>query len=307
MRFSFPEKKVIEASKPLPGKSLAFSPLAFAQVLKATEEELGPDLDWHFTESGERFEPIFNAFYPQLEKEGLKAITSQKVSVGTVEPVNRFLKKKGFSIKLKPLRDPQGIACAAVVDIVTMWQTEGEKQSLTLDTSKKVVPGIKLEQVQFFTDSTKEKIIVELETKSAIRVFVTPDNSKGFEDEFELFEQVTALTAEKEIFERVRFKGVAFPMVDLSHDKDPTWLLKTTVTSNNGDGLFISQAKSQHILRLNEKGARAKAAVAIALARSLPLPPFTINSPYLIWFELDGMVLFCARVDEDVMREPTSL
>ncbi|MFK7969706.1 MAG: hypothetical protein AB8F95_05030 [Bacteroidia bacterium] len=293
---------------------MAFSPVVFAAVLKAVEEELGPNLDWTFTEAGKRFEETFLQLYPKLTHEGLAKYVATKTSRETVKPINRFLKKKGFSIRLDEMDDPLGIACAAVIDILVNWKSKGKKKKIKLKKSKNIVPGVQLEDVEYLSSPDHPRDIAQLMTQSDVNVFVTEDFSDGFDSPFDLLTKIESLNNTKALMEDHNYSNAYLPMVDLSHEKKPKWLIGTT-TQPPGEPtpFYINKAKSQHILRLNEEGAKAKAAAAIEVLNLswdgplVPRKPYIINTPYLIWFELDDMVLFCARVDEDVMREPASL
>jgi len=80
-------------------------------------------------------------------------------------------------------------------------------------------------------------------------------------------------------------------MVNLDELVDISWLLGMETTAESGQRAWVSQAKQQTILKMNEVGARAKSAVAIAVTRSIemPKPDMVINGPFLVWFEREGL------------------
>jgi serine protease inhibitor len=106
------------------------------------------------------------------------------------------------------------------------------------------------------------------------------------------------------------YSEVHCPMVSLKVKGEVSWLKKAKTFNEAGINYQIREAKSEHILRLNETGTLAKAAViAEILWMSAPAAsnPYIINSPFVIWYEVDGIILFCAYIEEDAMRRPPGL
>ena len=91
-------------------------------------------------------------------------------------------------------------------------------------------------------------------------------------------------------------------MVDLDQKEDLSWLI------NMGYGkYFITQALKQNQLKIDEKGAQASSATAIAMGKSFSGPrSYIIDRPFVVWFERAGnsFVSFVAYVDYDSWKTP---
>lgn len=94
-------------------------------------------------------------------------------------------------------------------------------------------------------------------------------------------------------------------MVDFEKSGDITEIIGAETSGEDGMPAIVSQAKYQHRLRMNEVGARAEAAAAIATTRGIDRSkPVEINGPFIVWFEKDGVITFSARISEEHMKAP---
>lgn len=117
---------------PQKSSSMAFSPVAFAGMLKAAEAFLGPERAWQFPEAGEAFKPIYEVVYPDLNHPKVEQYIAMKAALGTTRPVNDFMKKRGFDIRLKGRLGPQDIAAACVFELKAFWLEEGEEVDIRM-------------------------------------------------------------------------------------------------------------------------------------------------------------------------------
>ena len=80
----------------------------------------------------------------------------------------------------------------------------------------------------------------------------------------------------------------------------------------DGQWWYIDQAFQQFMLRMNEKGARAKVATGIAMRKGGPLGPAVlhIDRPFVGWFTQQGapeLPIACFYADYDSWRKVASL
>jgi hypothetical protein len=103
------------------------------------------------------------------------------------------------------------------------------------------------------------------------------------------------------------FEGVQFPMVDLDVYPDISLIQGLGI----GAGYHVGTALQQTRFRMNEHGARAQSASAMAISRGISrvVPPHVINRPFLLWIKRDGLdfPIFASLLCEDVWSEPKEL
>lgn len=279
--------------------SIVAAPHAIALALKALQGELG-NKEIQFL--GE------NAY--SLQHEVLAShldgdILSGKASIGTSGPVNEFLKRKGFSISL-PEPDPTGIACAGVVDIKVEWTDVGKKESIRWE-SAKLVDGVKLEKFRQFSTDKSEEPVFQLSTKQDFQVFVTSAQGVSIKDNFvDLQVYLQALTSSLTIYYG-GYNAVSVPMLNLRQGGELAVFNSLSMLIGDKD-FHGSGGKYEVILKLNEKGAVAKAAAAGLMLRScLMVEEYVFDKPFWFWIVKNGMVYFAARIEADALGNPGEL
>jgi hypothetical protein len=228
----------------------------------------------------------------------------------SADEINSFLASRGFSMKLKPF-GADSIGFASVLDLVVEWMTEGTRTLVRSVTSGREFTAVRLtDGVRFCRSDNHTHPIALIATKSGDLVAMTKLDSIP-NGEFALEELAGQLTRDAyQVYNE--FGAVVFPMVNLNRNFDVSWLLGMEL---NGDP--ITQAIGQVKLRMNEKGARAQAAVAIVVTRSMSPRTFedmVIDGAFLIWFirqEFDSeqqyVPLFVAHVTEEDWADPGDL
>ncbi|MBP9798342.1 hypothetical protein KBC70_04325 [Candidatus Woesebacteria bacterium] len=228
----------------------------------------------------------------------------------SADEINDFLASRGFSMKLEPF-GPDSIGFASVLDLVVEWMTEGTRTLVRSVTSGRDFTAVRLtDGVRFCRSDNHTHPIALIATKSGDLVAMTKLDSVP-NGAFALEELAGQLTRDAyQVFNE--FGAVVFPMVNLDRDFDVSWLLGMEL---NGDP--ITQAIGQVKLRMNAKGARAQAAVAIVVTRSMPPRTFedmVIDGQFLVWFirpEFDSeqqyVPLFVAHVTEEDWADPGDL
>lgn len=253
---------------------------------------------------------FLNRYFPGI-REALSLIKEISGIVSrSADEINKFLADRGFSITLGPL-GPNSVGIASVLDLLVEWLTVGTRTLVRSMSNGQEYTAVRLKDgVNFARSSTHPHPIALINTKSGDLVAMTKLNTVP-DGAFALEELAEQLTRDAD-FVRDEFGAVVFPMVNLNRDFDVSWLLGMHF---NGD--VITQAVGQVKLRINEKGARAQAAVAISVTRGMAprsAPDMVIDGPFLVWFIRPGfgqvqryMPLFVAHVTEEDWSDPGDL
>jgi hypothetical protein len=113
------------------------------------------------------------------------------------------------------------------------------------------------------------------------------------------------------------FKDLYFPMIELDMKPDISWLCGLNFQC--GDATFaVGQALQQTKFKMNEKGARAKSAVAVMVTRActmtrVPERHMVINAPFYFWMEREtgtrdnNVPHFAAVLGYDCWKNPKNL
>lgn len=222
------------------------------------------------------------------------------------EEINRFLKERGFSIKVDEIVEG-AFGIVGILDLMVEWLSVGGVEDIKyLDT---LYSAVNLSTNVSYFSLPNGEIVVEVETKSNDSVYMVmfkePEDGLTAEDASCFFMDI--LNDTDKILSP-KYEGVIFPMVDLNIQPDVSWIHGLT----NGEW-FISEAKMQCKLRMNQFGARAQAAFVASMARCLvvekPKPRFIIDRPFLMWISRPGVSrpLFTAYVDCDSWKDPGDL
>ncbi|MDQ1281452.1 MAG: hypothetical protein QG670_2717 [Thermoproteota archaeon] len=248
-----------------------------------------------------RFLRIFEACRSDVEK--IREI-EYEVGVGTVDPVNTFLKRKNIKIQLDQIK-PKDVAIASVLDLLIEWVSEGKKSMIMRE--RKDYPAVLLNR-GVLVSNVKDFVnpVAKITSKTEDKVYITilPEQPTS---PFQIFELACKLIENQESTKTLEFNGVKFPMINL--DKQPTieWIIG--IRANDWT---IGQALQQIKLKLNEKGAHVKEAVAVTARASLISKlqqPLTIDKPFLLVFHRPSLKrpLFSAFLSEDCWQNPGSL
>jgi len=234
-----------------------------------------------------------------------------KVSIGTVEPVNKFLKDKGFDIQLDQLKTPEDLAIASVLELLLKWIDVGIKGKIHYNNSE--YTGVHLESGVNVMDvgigygiSTIGPVGI-INTRNKDKVLMTIPSKKP-NTSFEVLDMARSLIlCEKRPSEYYESYNLSFPMIDLDIKPDINWLVDmwTWRTDNPDKGWNIDQALQQTKVKLNEEGCEIKEAVAIGVrcfCASFDMKhPFVIDKPFLLVVQREGLKepLFSAYLDID--------
>lgn len=227
------------------------------------------------------------------------------VSIGSSEPINLFLRKKGFSIQMPPLDNPMGLAVAGIVDMALTWCVPGSDVELSIDGRN--TPAANFSHYTAYSSPRLKEPIFSLESKEGIKAYFTK-STQIFPDDFLSLQRAIAelqLTLVENSFE-----GVIIPHIDLDIPGNIDALSGLSFRGGNGQTYLVSNAIYQGILKLNAAGARAKAAAAMSIYATcvrIPRPYYRMDGPFWAWFSYLGQVYFASHVFPDTMRTPSNL
>lgn len=275
-------------------------------AVKAAEKFLGPNRQWRkINEDQRRFlVDFFNVCREEIDE--IKEIES--FASRNADEINNFLKKRGFSIHLQSFTEYE-FGAASVLDLLVEWVQKGDITEIITE-DKRSFPGVCIRNgISFIYSASHEHPIVRLETKSRDMVFMTMFDDCSLSG-FDLIGKTELLLMHRRFVPYGdRFGGLRFPMVNINQEIDIGWLKGMQTISEDNWPYYISQALQQNKLRINEIGARAQSATAIAVRMTSAMPPpldYTINRPFLVWFKRKGLSkpIFAAYVTEEDWRNP---
>ncbi|HEY0754400.1 MAG TPA: hypothetical protein VGD98_10590 [Ktedonobacteraceae bacterium] len=280
-------------------------------ALVKAEEIIGSQRAW---QSANHTQELFlqELFVPYREESGSIA-EIESIAAFTADDINRFLRERGFSVKLKPFQqDGHGreFGVASVLDLLVSWLRPGTETTLT-GQDKREYPAAHLPKAgcSFSQAEGHQYPIARLSTNSSTAVYLTRLDQPA--RDFELLNLARHLASSlKPIYD---YDGVILPMVDLTQEVDISWLIDLSTSDKAGRSVKIAQAIQETHLALNPKGARAKSGVAMGVrvgaAMMLPKPDLLIDGPFLIWFERPelSVPLFVGYITEADWKNPGEL
>lgn len=244
------------------------------------------------------------------------------------EEINKFLSDNGFDIKLDKFEDPTDFGAAAIMDILVEWVEKAQSVNMIVAKEGKVTsyPSIKISN-SFDTFLVDDIIYARIDLNQKDDKFVdsmylakgpfTPDQIKTLRE-----------TSAEEIFNVKRkeyqsYSSVTIPKIDLNCESDLSYLLGMSFmaklnSSEKEEEMCLSQALQQTKLKLNEHGARAKSAAAVAVTRFATSirpkeNPLVFDEPFLLWMIKEDLHTgdlvdyFTAYLDIDCWKDPGDL
>lgn len=229
--------------------------------------------------------------------------------------LNKILAREGFDIRLEPWpTDPNMFGVVAILDITVEWQQTGEKTTIHTKwedgQSQSQFEGFELAAypngIQCLSIPGTDRPVVKITTKSGdvvcLHVTGLEPNLYGL---YDLVQDLQAQAKPDDIYRRV--KTVQIPMVKLRQQVDISWLQGMSLKN-----FYITQAMQEVRFVMNEHGARAKTATAMAmgcLSLDLGITNVVINDDFLFWIERPGVVtpVFVGYFTKADWKNPGSL
>jgi hypothetical protein len=286
--------------------STTFSTHSIAAALVKAEDFLGSNREWiTVNPKQEGFITRYFTSASRTDIESLREVIATEASWEDVDPVNRFLKSRGFDIQLNQI-GPDEFAVAAILDMMVEWLEEGEYESISSASTGQRYPGVCLGAgVDFFRSAGTTDLVVRLQTKGGDYVYLVMAPPT---EEVELIVHaqniLATLTPDDE------YQKVAFPQVNLSQEVDISWFQGMSTQMDSGRRAKVTQALMQNKLTMNTTGARAQSAVAMSIVLECCMVDdrkmFTINRPFMVIFTRNGISapVFVAHVTEGDWKSP---
>jgi hypothetical protein len=244
----------------------------------------------------------------KLAPETTVSFIDGKAVIGNTDPLNEFLTAKGFSLKF-PTKGTTDITTVGIIDISVKWKHEGfpmetRFNDALVDGPVFNAPAYKAASfdrgVLYFSSSAHPNPIAKLTTHSNVDVFVTVFD-RTLPNDFVTLQQEVTKIQKTLIPSKKQFSNLYLPCINVAQ-QDSLPILDDVHISLNNQTFVTSGSKYEAILKLDEKGAIAKAAAGTTLcaASCLPQnPPLIIDRPFLIWFVQNNIVYFAAHIYSD--------
>jgi hypothetical protein len=312
---------------------ISLSPLSICRVLDKAVEFLNISPEQIIPVSAEQqaFLSADYATYRQHMKKDLFAPHELKAYVARdAETFNKILRDNGFTIQLKEFTHPDSIGVVAIQDILVKWLEKAERKSIR--SGKKEYAGFHLDEKKMdvsFSGNNQDNptiVIAEIATQSkdkvycAIKVKISDEKTAAVpffadKDSPSDHDVIHTIDVLREQFKNpgqypsvYLFNAIELPMINYQEQPSVKWFKGLKFP-----GYAVDQALQEVIFKMNEVGARAKAAFAIGMCGSAPCvrpkEPLIVNQPFLLWIERPGMPLpiFAAYLEQKYWSDPGSI
>lgn len=275
-----------------------------AAALRAGDRVLGPDRVWKsMTDSQAAW---LRDVYRPCADEGSKVPEIVANATNNVNEHIAFLKKHGWEAQIQEVtRD--GFLLAAVIDVLVEWLAEGTPRPVHVGGN--TYAGAHLPKGVQIQRTKTGLVIAKILTKKddTVMVAVAPRVPKNVTELVDL----TCEVFDGDVRYCDEFDGLTFPMVSLAVKQQLSHLVGLNTVAANGSYVVVADAIQQATLKMNHKGARARAADEFRLERCIRMtqPPLVIDRPFLVSFTRSGLTrhLFDAYVDVDAWKDPGGL
>lgn len=292
--------------------SLATSPLTTVAALKAADRMLGENRVWKPTSLEDQINWLADTYGPGvLDLAHVPEIVAN--ATGSISNHVEFLRKHGWQAQITgPLMDGE-IATAAVLDVLVEWLKAGKDSSITIPGGQSF-PAFELKHDEY------ENPIAIYEHLRVVGLHVMLGTKSG--DNVHIMEverpPVTVLDLRELVdvmingLQRIaRSCTVVIPKVDLASKQSLDWLPGLHTVGEDGMPACIAQAVQQATLKMNEVGARARAADEMMMTRGMAPreDKLYIDKPFLFAITRHNVKLpvFAAYVDTDSWKNPGNL
>jgi hypothetical protein len=227
-----------------------------------------------------------------------------KASRGTPEPVNAFLKQKGFDIKLEDSGSKDSTYVAGTLSIEDKWDSKARAQKLTANDGKTYDSVWKSGTVH----EVNNQQVAEIQNQNGLRVFAipAPQSMDGYKVQQKAIDMVGKIVAQEKAGLHGQQGKVEFPMVDM----DSQQKLPGLVGLQSKDGYYsIDQALMQTKVQMDENGFKAKQAFAAEIrTRSIQMDPPTLmqvkDKFIFVAATEDGRVVFASDIGQQNWKRP---
>lgn len=263
-------------------KSMAYSVFPFAPALEKALQMVCSGLDWVATGTNKEKQQELLNLLRKVYSEDCESLDMKTIGSKSADDINAFLTENGFDIKLDKL-DPGGVAVASILKILMSWVYEGVDCDINAKNGQKY-KGVKmLKNIECFTSPDIEGYIVRIQPHEDFSLYLATIPSQPF-DEQSMFALANELSKAKG--GQFHINSVSFPEVEMNCHPDISWLCGLSAGRD-----FISQAVMQTKFKLDKYGAKAEAAVAVAVSRGISFDQkhVVFDKPFIAWIEKPGI------------------
>jgi len=256
-------------------------PATLVAALLKMGDEIGSDKGWTMSpgEKGERQRRLLD-LYSDVDRSLLEKLLDLKAMTSrNHEELNAFLVKHGFEPCFRPL-GTDGIGVATLLDMVMEWYVPASVAQVYCNIDSKFHRGFKLPAhgVRIVDVEGYNKPMAQLVAKNGTTLNLIMVDEPT--DAMTMMEQVEQLLAAPTRSNN-GFAGVELPTVEVDTRVNLDWLL-----GMEKNGYRIDQAFQLVKMRINEEGARIKAATGLGASRGISLEPepLVFDRPFLGFF-----------------------
>jgi len=294
-------------------KTMVIAPIN--KAMYKAEDILGPNRQWKpINETQELY------VYEYLtRREELKNYSDEELRAWAswiAAELNKILADEGFDISLDDF-GPDEFGVVSILDVMVNWIAEGQVDQLFY--KDQPYPAVKMEPFAE-VDGNKETVfsalassknsepIALVHTKSGDQVCMTIADQPLAD--FRLVDRIDNIRAN--VHSKCSYDWLKFPMVDLNHETDISWLVGMHTKDKDGGPWAISKALQQTKFKMNQYGARVKSAVAISFERcAMPAREngLKIDKPFYLWIVRPSIAtpIMYAYIDTPDWKDPGDL
>ena len=264
--------------------TLVFDPATLSQALSALEARISGQFELVSGDDADPMSTITQATYLTWHRSrasDVARLTHMLTEVSTdAAPLNSFLARHGFDPMFHEI--PQGgLGAAAILDMLVEWAVPASVSRLSSLGTVYRAFEIPSSGIDVFTYPHSEELLVKLDTTDGGAVWLSMIDRPAMPAFDMLRFADSRMRNRDEVSQfRAQIKSVIIPTLEISQEADLSWMLG----AHNGDHT-IDQARQMVKLRMNEEGARVKAASILGTMRGISLAqPFVFDRPFMGWF-----------------------
>ncbi|MBX9569259.1 MAG: serpin family protein [Candidatus Obscuribacterales bacterium] len=243
--------------------------------------------------------------FADQNKDDLEKISSKMLdglASKDVNELNKFLKDKGYDIRLNPL-GKDGVGVVTSIEIEGKWMA---KNYAPIKSGDKEYPAFQKKTDDIHVVAGHNEPVVKLFDQDGIKVFISPyeGDLNGLEATA-VAKKLTPDANNPSIKNPDGYTHVVVPKVDMNRVSELDWLKGMT----NSEGHRIDQALAQAMVQMDEKGFKAKEGLAIATTRSINMEKeknLTINKDFIFFVVKEGVSqpIFATKIDQKYWKAP---
>jgi len=294
-------------------KTMVMAPIN--KAIDKLEEYLGLIGKWEHTNELQKHY-IYNLLCRREELRHYSDVELRAWASKIAAELNRILADEGFDIRLDDF-GPDECGVVTILDVIVNWIVKGKVDKLTY--GGMTYPAVKMKptaevdgrnKLIFASQNSSSHAhpIAKIPTESGDVVYMTIAD-KPLAD-FELMGRIDNI--HQSSMQGGMYDWLKFPMVDLNHETDISWLIGMNTRDKSGDPWIISQAKQQTKFKMNQYGARVKSAVAVSVVKacvSVEEHGLLIDKPFYLWIERPSVITptVYAYIDVPDWKDPGDL